>query len=519
MDQSTSITKILNYVSQALEQKDYENTKDSEELYKRIKNDLASLLKDDIDFKAVVDALDDSILITDKDSRVIYVNPNYKTNTGICPNQIIGKKVSDIVEEGKLFTGGAVLDVIKSGKKAFRLSTVNVKDPPETGYVIGVPLKTPSGAIKQVVASSRPILSLQALQKDFETFLQEANALKSKADNTRIFSDADSALMKTNRLIGKSSALKSIWQTLEKVAPSDGTVLITGESGVGKEVVTDEIYRMSSRSQKPFIKVNCASIPLSLLESELFGYEKGAFSGANANGKQGIFELANEGTLLLDEIGDMPLDLQAKLLRAVQNQEITRVGGTKKINLDIRFIAATNSNLKEKMQLGQFRQDLFYRLNVIPIFIPPLRERKDDIQPLCEHFIDYYGKKHGHILQLTPSNYNILKSYDWPGNVRELENVIEYLTICSSPSGTIDDSVIYGIIDINPKDVNKLDKNLSLDNNQTLSEMLSAYEKEIIETVLSSSHSLREAGAKLGINASTVSRKIKQHKINYPQSY
>ena len=510
MKQSITISNILNHINQALQNRDYQNPEAMEALCRNMMFDLTSLLNDDIDFKAVVDALDDSILITDSESRVIYVNPNYKNNTGIQPDQILGKKVSDIVKEGRLFTGGAVLDVLKSGKNAFRLSTVNVKNPPETGYVIGVPLLTPAGNVKQVVASSRPIFSLQALQEDFGKFLQEANALKSKEDNTRIFSDADSALMNSSRLIGRSDALKAIWHTLEKVAPSNGTILITGESGVGKEIVADEIYRMSSRSQKPFIKVNCASIPLTLLESELFGYEKGAFSGANINGKQGLFELANGGTLLLDEIGD--IDLLAKLLRAIQNKEITRVGGTKKINLDIRFIAATNSNLREKIREGQFRQDLFYRLNVIPISIPPLRERKEDIQPLCKHFIEYYGKERGHQLMLTPSNYKILESHDWPGNVRELENVIEYLTICSSPSGSIDDSVIYGIMDIRQED------SYSFGNIRSLEDAVAAYERQLIESVLQSSRSLREAGTKLGINASTVSRKIKQYGIDYPHA-
>lgn len=470
------------------------------------------MVRNDIDFKAVVDALDDSILITDSESRVIYVNPSYSTNTGIQPRQILGRKVSDVVKEGKLFTGGAVLDVLKSGKKTFRLSTVNIKTPPETGYVIGVPLLGEDGKVQHVVASSRPIFTLQSLQEDFEEFLKEATALRNKKDNTQILSDADSAFMNPGRFIGNSTALKAISETIRKVAPSNATVLITGESGTGKEVVADEIYRLSLRSQKPFIKVNCASIPLTLLESELFGYEKGAFSGANSSGKRGLFELANGGTLLLDEIGDMPIDLQAKLLRAIQNKEITRVGGTKKINLDIRFIAATNSNLKDKIREGKFRQDLFYRLNVIPISIPPLRERRDDIEVLCQHFIEHYGKEHGHELKLSPSNYKILKSYDWPGNVRELENVMEYLTICSSASGLIDNSVIYGILDIKQDDVRALNYNM------TLEDALRDYERKLIETALQNSRSLRDAGAKLGVNASTVSRKIKQYHIDYPYS-
>lgn len=512
MKQSVTIRNLLQHIHQILQDQEYTDSEAMKLFCEKLQADLLSLLDEDIDFKSVVDNLDDSILIADSNSRVIYVNPNYKNNTGIDPEQIIGRKISDIVKEGKLFTGGAVLDVLKSGKKAFRLSTVNVTVPPQTGYVVGVPLTDVNGNVKQVIASSRPIFSLQNLQDDFGEFLKEANALRKNADSTRILSDG-SAFPTGSHMIGQSAALKNIWSSIEKIAPSNGTVLITGESGVGKEIVADEIYRLSSRNEKPFIKVNCASIPLTLLESELFGYEKGAFSGANNNGKQGLFELANGGTLLLDEIGDMPMDLQVKLLRAIQNKEICRVGGTKNIDLDIRFIAATNSNLKEKIRTGQFRQDLFYRLNVIPISIPPLRERKEDIIPLCQHFIEYYGKERGHQLMLTPSNYKVLESYDWPGNVRELENVIEYLTICSSPSGAIDDSLLYGIMDIKQEDF------LSVSNNNLpLGNAVADYERALIESVLSSSSSLREAGAKLGVNASTVSRKIKQYDINYPHS-
>ena len=199
-------------------------------------------------------------------------------------------------------------------------------------------------------------------------------------------------------------------------------MLITGESGVGKEIVADEIYKNGPRSDKPFVKVNCASIPLNLLESELFGYEKGAFSGASASGKQGLFELANHGTLLLDEIGDMPMDLQAKLLRAIQSQEITRVGGTTPISLNIRFIASTNCDLKQKIEEGTFRQDLFYRLSVIPIHIPPLRDRLDDLDELCAHFVSMYCEKHDRHISLTKKHLNMMKLYNWPGNIRELEN-------------------------------------------------------------------------------------------------
>ena len=513
MNNSITVTCLLDTVKDVLDRKEYENPAAMLEFCNKLEQSLTSLLEDDIDFKTVINSLDDSILITDSSSKVIYVNPNYKNNTGIAPEQILGKKISDIVAEGSLFTGGAVLDVLRTKEKAFRLSSVNVTTPPQTGYVVGVPLLEKKGNVKQVVASSRPIFSLQSLQEDFEKFLQEANALRKKQSNTRIVKRAEDAASTSGKLIGTSTALKALWQTIEKVAPSNGTVLVTGESGVGKEIISDEIYRLSSRSDKPFIKVNCASIPLNLLESELFGYEKGAFSGANNTGKKGLFELANGGTLLLDEIGDMPLDLQAKLLRAIQNKEITRVGGTKKINLDIRFIAATNCNLREKIKEGSFRQDLFYRLNVIPITIPPLRERKEDIEPLCEYFIQHYGKEKGSYLKLSSGNYNMLKAYNWPGNVRELENVIEYLTICTSANGEVDNSLLEGIMDIKHDEASDL-----FSAAQTLPDAVAAYEKQLIEAALNASQNLRDAGMRLGINASTVSRKIRQYNIHYPNT-
>ena len=205
--------------------------------------------------------------------------------------------------------------------------------------------------------------------------------------------------------------MQSINTLIHHIAPTDASVLITGESGVGKEVVADEIYRRSQRQNKPYVKINCASIPGHLLESELFGYEKGAFTGANAKGKIGLFEYANHGTLLLDEIGDMPIDLQVKLLRAIQSQQITRIGGTTPIQLDIRFLALTNSDLKKKVSEGTFRQDLYYRLNVIPISVPPLRQRLEDFEALCDHFIQRFTKKYDRAFTLTQWQLDYMKRY------------------------------------------------------------------------------------------------------------
>lgn len=473
--------------------------------------EMEALLHSSIDFEEVVDSLDDSVFITDGAGKVLYVNPAYERNTGITPEEVLGRTVEDIVNEGRLFTGGAIRDVLKNGKKAFRLSTTYKTNPPLVGYAVGVPIHGDDGKIKLVVASSRPILSLGSLQEDYARFLSEAKALTPGGTIRIIENEKDKPI---HRLVTASPKLEKIWGIIKKAAHTDATVLVTGESGVGKEIVADEVYRCSKRADKPYIKINCASIPRDLLESELFGYDKGAFSGANNCGKPGLFEVANTGTLLLDEIGDMTIDLQAKLLRAIQSREITRIGGTKPISLDIRFIASTNSDLKKKISDGTFRSDLYYRLNVVPIHIPPLRERSEDINILCNHFIKMFSEKHGNTIKFTPKQIAMMAQYHWPGNVRELENVVEYLTICSAGASAVDDEMLKGILDILDMHPDS-GTSSSIQEISDLNTQVSLYEKEIIERTLSVTRNLREAGNLLNVNPSTLSRKIKQYGIEY----
>ena len=216
-----------------------------------------------------------------------------------------------------------------------------------------------------------------------------------------------------------------------RIAAVNTTVLILGESGVGKGLIARFIHENSLRNKGPFIKINCGSIPESLLESELFGYETGAFTGAKREGKPGLVELAHKGTLLLDEIADLPLNLQVKLLQVIQERELTRIGGTKPIRIDIRIIASTNKDIRKMVKQGEFREDLYYRLNVIPITIPPLRERKEDIELLIDFFISHYNKKHNKSISLQEDVIEALLQYCWPGNVRELENLMERLVVTS----------------------------------------------------------------------------------------
>ncbi len=233
---------------------------------------------------------------------------------------------------------------------------------------------------------------------------------------------------KVTKLIGMSSAIRHVQHLIQQVTNKPTTVLILGESGTGKELVAQIIHNLSERAAAPFVAVNCAAIPLELLESELFGHEKGAFTGAYT-ARQGRFELAAKGTLFLDEIGDMPISMQAKLLRVLQERTFERVGGNKPIKADVRIIAATHQNLEHSMRNGTFREDLYYRLNIFPIEIPALRDRKEDIPLLLHHFIEQYKAETGNFIGLAPETQSFLAQYDWPGNVRELFNLIERLLI------------------------------------------------------------------------------------------
>lgn len=549
MNQSLSIYNIRQKLHDIMENTD----SNTAQALSEVDASLGDFLDYGIDFKRVVDGLDDSLLITDNTGKCIYVNPAYSKNTSIQPKEILGKVVMDEYGPGKLFSHGAVGDVIKTGKVTFCLCKTSKNDIPLTGYIIGTPLFDNQGNLQQVIALSRPIVQLKGLRNDFAAFVSELNQIQKQLSPTT--TDAKEQL--SPPMIGKETTMAPIWSLIHHIAPTDATILITGESGTGKEVLADEIFRNSNRKNERFVKLNCASIPAQLFESELFGYEKGAFSGANAKGKPGLFELANHGTLLLDEIGDMPLDLQVKLLRAIQTKEITRIGGIKPIHLDVRIIAATNCNLKAKVADGTFRQDLFYRLNVVPIKIPPLRERKDDIEALCDFFIRKFSEKYHSSFSLTELQLDYLRSYNWPGNIRELENIMEYLVICSSGVGAVNNEMITNLLGIsneiveNPMSASATETAASLAEISSPSANLSVaepqppvaelqtsgnsdtaqntptanidfttaveqYEKKLIEEALQHSKNLREAGKLLNVNASTVSRKIKQYHINYP---
>ena len=345
------------------------------------------------------------------------------------------------------------------------------------------------------------IILRRALEE--QRLVSENLELKSKITTTYRF----------DNIIGMSGKMQQVLQKVAKVAGSNATVLIRGESGTGKELIARAIHYQSKRKNGPLVEINCASIPENLLESELFGHEKGAFTGAYKT-KQGKFEIADGGTLFLDEIGDLPLSLQAKLLRVLQEQRFNRVGGVENLEVDVRLIAATNADLEQKMRDGLFREDLYYRLNVIPIIIPPLRDRLEDIGPLTDYFIKKYAEKdkreiHG----ISEAARQILMAYDWPGNVRELENAIENAVVmCDNHIIDADDLPPY--LQVRRRTDSPLLQIINEQNDLSYREKLEACERELIRQALAEAgNNKTRAAEKLGFTLRTLRNKLNKYNL------
>lgn len=315
-------------------------------------------------------------------------------------------------------------------------------------------------------------------------------------------------------IIAESPQMKKILQTIEYIKDVDSSVLITGESGTGKEVIFKYICQTSRRNGQPVVKINCGAIPENLFESELFGYEDGAFTGARKKGKAGLFEMADHGTLFLDEIGEMSLEMQVKLLRAIQEKEIFRVGGSKNIPVDVRIIAATNQNIDRMVEEGKFRRDLFYRLNVIRLDIPPLRERMEDIIPLCYHFLDIFNKKYGKNKGLTLRAARTLAHLEWPGNIRELENLVENIVVLEQDevmrAKHLQERYCKGEMPLGEVTVKGI---------LPYKEALSQMERQLLENTRNQFGSTRKMAEALGLNQSTISRKLRQYDLDDAQKH
>ena len=444
------------------------------------------------DLNAVIESVDDGIVVANGQGYILRVNNAYQKMTGIIDKENVGKHFSKLIAEGYIMR--SVTDKVLAEKSIVTLT--DVRNGKEL-LMTGIPVLDEDGHISRVVTAVRDVTELNNLKEQLaksekarNLYLHELEILHSTQSFQHITTNNPVMVQKVDLAF--------------HVARVDSTVLILGESGVGKELFAQLIHRASNRSRNPFIKINCGSIPTNLIESELFGYEAGSFTGASKEGKPGLFELAQNGTLFLDEMGDFPLDLQVKILRVLQDREITRVGGKKVISLDVRIVAATNRDLAEMVKNRKFRQDLYYRLNVVPILIPPLRNRIEDIALLSTEFLLCFNKKYGYQKWIHPEVIQLFLRHDWPGNVRELENIIERLVVTSK-----DDCI--GLEDVFGEAWMKEPE--GRDSLSYMKEAVEKEEKKLIEETYKQAGSTRKAAQILGISQSSFSKKMKKFKI------
>ncbi|WP_245920632.1 sigma-54 interaction domain-containing protein [Melghirimyces profundicolus] len=377
---------------------------------------------------AVIENAYDCIYITDRHGITLHTNSAIERLTGIPKEYYIGKDVRYLERRG-ILKKSVTLEVLKTGQP---VSVVQETKQGKINVITGSPVLDEDGEIIRVVTNIRDVSELNRLKDELNETRKLSDRYKRELAQLRKLHLKDDSSIIMNDL-----AMKQVYHLARRVAGTDTTVLLLGESGVGKEVFARAIHKQSPRFEKgSFITVNCGAIPPELMESELFGYEPGAFTGAKKEGKPGMFEVAENGTLFLDEIGELPLPMQVKLLRVLQDKTLRRVGGIRPIPFNTRIIAATNRDLKKMVEKGEFREDLYYRISVVPIEIPPLRKRRSDIQPLLVHFLDRFNRKHRTSRTFAPEVYGKLRQYDWPGNVRELANMVERLVI-TSPDDTI----------------------------------------------------------------------------------
>ena len=375
------------------------------------------------ELEAIINSSYDGIFITDGNGVVLRLNAAYERITGIKAKEVVGMLMDHLVNEG-VFDQSVTLQVME--KRQTNTITQTIKRTNKRILVTGNPVFDEEGNLSRIVTNVRDITELNCLQSQLQKTKEQTLKYKTELNHLR------SMQIKDTGIIFDSEIMARVIQLAMKVAHVDTTVLITGESGTGKELIAKLIHEQGRGINQSFIKINCAAIPEQLLESELFGYTGGAFTGAKKEGKPGLFELAHNGTLFLDEVGEMPLLLQAKLLRAIQEKEIVRVGSTKPIEVNVKIITATNRNLEKMVKNGTFREDLYYRLMVVPIQIPPLRERKEDIPLLVKYIVDKLNERFAFNHRISSHLIDKLSEYSWPGNVRELENVIERMMITSS---------------------------------------------------------------------------------------
>ncbi|MBU8906082.1 sigma-54 interaction domain-containing protein [Desertibacillus haloalkaliphilus] len=467
---------------------------------------LKELDKSNRELDAIIENSYDGIYITDRDGMTLKTNSAIERITGIPKHYYVGKNINELIRRG-ILKASVTPRVVETRDT---VSLVQKNHNQKETLLTGSPIFNEEGEIEKVVTNIRDLSDLNKLTEQLNKAQKLNEKYKHELEKLKAHTRQDP------HIILNSKKMQELFTIAERLANVDTTVLILGETGVGKDVFARHLYRVSNRyDQGKFIKVNCGAIPKDLLESELFGYEAGAFSGANRSGKPGMFELADQGILFLDEVGELPLALQVKLLRVLQEKEIQRVGGTKMKKVNVRVVAATNQDLKQMVRDGEFREDLYYRLHVVPVSIPPLRERRDDILPLVQYFIDQNNQKY----EISKSFDRDLKEfcyhYHWPGNVRELSNLVERLMLTVPTKvlkrkdlpdeyHTKEEQVTMTIVDDQPQP--KIKK---------LKEAVEDAEAETLRQAAQTWKTTYEIAKQLETSQATVVRKLKKYHISF----
>lgn len=447
---------------------------------------MGTLSKDDL--IKIIEFLSEGVYVVDKHGVTMLVNSAYEKLSGLKREQLIGKHMAELEEEG-IINESVSLKVLKEKKQLNLLQKINDK---VEVTVIGSPVFDDNGEIQMIVTIVTDVTKLNSASRK----LRKAESMLELQSNGYMVKQKQF----DHQLIFKSKKMRELYQLIVQVAPYPTSILITGPTGSGKEVIANTIHVLSEQREGPFIKVNCGAIPENLMESEFFGYEPGSFTGAKKEGKLGLLELAHGGTLLLDEIGEMPMNLQVKLLRVLQEKKVQRMGSAVSRDANFRLISSTNKNLPMLISENLFREDLYYRIAVLKMEIPPLAERKEDVEELIKTFIEYYCDKYRIEKTITEEAYQTLVQYNWPGNVRELKNSIENL-IVSIPGNTIESSQLPSHFFLND------------DSPANLKQMVARYETKILKETLSRNQSIRKAAKELGVHHTTLLKKMQLYNI------
>ncbi|MGY3418089.1 PAS domain S-box-containing protein [Bacillus mycoides] len=437
-----------------------------------------------MDLQDVFEYAFDEIFVTDDKGIVVRVNSMCERHYQLSAKELVGKHVKELQKEG-IFYPSATLEVIEKKRPVELVQTTKSG---EYLHVRTRPVFDDEGNLRRVISYSRDLTELYQLRQKVEEMDNQLKTYKKELRET----------YEHEGLIFKSIAMQKIIETIKKVSVVDSTVLVLGETGVGKSRLVRHLHEVSHRKNESFYEINCAALPTNLIESELFGYSGGSFTGANREGKKGLLESAHKGTLFLDEIGEMPLEIQAKLLQVLQEKTFRPIGGRELKKVDVRIVAATNRDLSTMVKQGKFRKDLYYRLNVIPISIPPLRERTEDILPLIYHYLQHFNKKYGRDVKLAPSTLQMFVGYPWEGNNREIENVIERIVITADDFVTVEDLPL------------SMQEATVEQSGQSLYRMLEEVERNIILKAYKTYGSSYKVAEFLQISQSAATRKIKK---------